>query len=93
MASTLPPYNFHPQFFTRDCPNLDPYVVDELCAFLERLQQNPFSPTFQGMERKGSRYAFEFTPGFVVYWKLQMSSSGQVEIINVSKLARVVDLL
>ena len=92
MASTLPPYNFHPKFFTRDCPNLDPGVIGELTAFLAKVQQNPFSPTFQQMEQAGSKYAFEFTIGFVVYWKLRRSKSGEVKTIDVIKLARVTEL-
>jgi hypothetical protein len=94
MASTLPSFEVNLKVFTKDCPDLEPEVLDELCFFLEKVQENPYSPDLLSRcERRGSKYAAEFLQGFVVYWKLRESSPGKVTSIDVLKVAKLADIL
>jgi mRNA-degrading endonuclease RelE of RelBE toxin-antitoxin system len=96
--TSVPPFRFYSKFFTNDCHELPSNVREKLFEFLQKLQQNPDSPSIPN-QSQGGFFAAEFNDGYVVYWKLQRGdivsgpiSHPAVKRIDVLRIAKTRDL-
>jgi hypothetical protein len=72
--------------FGQDWESLRSDAQRALATFLERLQRNPYDPDIQKKAVLGDneRFAYEFYPGYVLYWRIDCESLSVSMIDQVS---------
>jgi hypothetical protein len=84
------PIRFYSEFLRRDWPDIPEDAKDALANLLLKVQQNPSNPEIiEGAVKDAEgRFAFEFSPGYVVYWRVAKDeSSGFVPPERIDVLA------
>jgi hypothetical protein len=73
------PIRIYQEFSKRDWPELPSDAQDALASFLMRLQKNPTSPDIlaHSQQDMAGRLGYEFSPGYLVYWRLVGKTPGQ----------------
>jgi len=72
MKDNLIPIRFYREFMKRDWPDLPLHAQDALANFLMTLQKTPDSPEIIANAQRDAegRFGYEFSPGFLVYWRV-----------------------
>jgi hypothetical protein len=72
MTDSLIPIRFYQEFMKRDWPALPIHAQDALASFLMTLQKKPYSPEILANAQRDTegRFGHEFSPGFLVYWRV-----------------------
>jgi mRNA-degrading endonuclease RelE of RelBE toxin-antitoxin system len=82
--------------FPDDWEKLPPGVREQLVAFLERLQRNPYDPELQvSSDAHPPFFARRIAPGYVVYWTLkfpdlgasELSAPTSIDVLEIGKVA------
>ncbi len=77
-TQVAPTYTFYDDF-PRDWESLPGQARQDLGDFLVRLQKNPLDPKLlDECEQARHFYAFIFSEGYAVYWKLEMANPASV---------------
>ena len=78
--SSLIPIRIYREFTSRDWPNIPKTAQDALASFLLELQKNPDGSGIVAHAQRDAagRLGYEFSPGYVVYWRIVRNEPGQV---------------
>ena len=73
------PFRFASSIFDEDLPRLSDSAQDALPSFLEKLQHDPYRSDIleQAETDETGVYAYEFAPGYVVYWRVVRNEEGE----------------
>src|SRR5258708_36420871 len=91
---TTIPVRFYSDFFTEDWPNLPSGAQTALAGFLSLLQSDPDNPDLLREAQRDVRggMAYQFAPGYAVYWKVARESvQCKTTIIDVLDVRKILD--
>jgi hypothetical protein len=78
--SGLIPIRIYQEFTSRDWPDIPKAAQDALASFLLELQKNPDGSEIVAHTQRddAGRLGYEFSPGYVVYWRIVRNEPGQL---------------